>query len=501
MGRPKGEGKTPGSGRATGTPNKNTIDLQRISDDLGIHPFKILLHFAAGDWQSLGYKKETYVEYGKDYDNEVLYIKPETRMKAAAQAAEYLYPKRKSIEVIDLTPEIAPKPVASFTEFCEAAGYPKPYLKQIEMMGFCLDNSEPRLLLGARGYGKTDYITILGIAYDVYLNPNATNLIITKSNKRNASLINEIANALVRNGVELVKENSSCVRIKGLIGKDESVEAITIKTSMRGRHPNRVIMDDPVTEEDVSEAMRVLVKRKYDEVMKLCPNVAVIGQPAHKDDLYAHLAPMIKKMEVPHGSIPELDHDLVAQRLAGVDEASIQASYFLKILNQGSSPFDKIRIITTFPTGDSAVAFIDPSFEGGDYTAISIVKAYMEGVAVVGFTYKKAWNHCLDEISPLLTRYGVKRLCFETNSLGDQPLDILRTIFQNVGVCGKKSNTNKHSRIMSAGTYAHMIHMSKESDKTYQDQVIKYEHNSKYDDAPDSLASCLEWIGLIRGKK
>ncbi len=227
----------------------------------------------------------------------------------------------------------------------------------------------------------------------------------------------------------------------------------------------------------------------------------MIGQPVHKFDLYESLRPLLTKMEVPHGSIPELDHDLLAQRMAGVDEASIQASYFLNVVSESSSPFEKIRTLDKFPSGGSAVAFMDPSFTGGDYTAISIVKAFMEGVAVVGFAYKKAWNHCLEDIAVNLAKYGVKRLCFETNSLGDQPLEILRSVFNNVGVVGKPSNTNKHSRIMSAGTYSHLIHLSLESNQHYRDQVIKYEYKAAHDDAPDSLASCLEWIGLIRGKK
>jgi hypothetical protein len=204
---------------------------------------------------------------------------------------------------------------------------------------------------------------------------------------------------------------------------------------------------------------------------------------------------------VPHGTIPELDHDLEAQRLAMVDEKSIQASYFLKVMSEEANPFDKIRYIDKFPSGDSAVAFVDPSFEGGDYTALTIMKSYMEGVAVVGFAYKKSWNNSLDQIYENLKKYNVKRLCFETNALGDQPIEIMRKLFEGVGVVGRKSNTNKHSRIMAAGTFSHMIHLARESCRTYQEHVVKYEYKSKFDDAPDSLASCLEWVGLIRGKQ
>lgn len=391
-----------------------------------------------------------------------------------------------------------------FSTFCVDAGYPKPFEPQIDMMNFCINEIEPRLLLGARGYGKTDYVTILGIAFEIYLDPyKSTNLIISKSKTRNTALIEEIAHALTMNGVALDKENASCIRVAGLVGKDHSVEAITIKTSFRGRHPKRIVMDDPVTEEDVSDSMRILVKRKYDEAYKLCKNICVIGQPAHAFDLYSELRPILKRLEMPHGSIPELDADLEAMKLAGVDADSIMMSYHLTIPLNSSSSFALIKYIDSFPVRDS-VAFIDPSFEGGDYTALTVLTSHFDGVAVQGHVYKKAWNHCLDEIIDRLLELGVRKLCFETNSLGDQPLILLRGHEKlkksGIGVVGKKSINNKHARIMNAGNFANLIHMSQNSDKRYIDQIVKYEYKAKNDDAPDSLASCMEWIGLIKGK-
>ena len=390
----------------------------------------------------------------------------------------------------------------SFEDFCVTAGYPKPYPKQCEMKDFGMADNDPRLLLGSRGYGKTDYVTVLGVAYDVYLNGvNTSNLIISKSKTRNTAIIEEIAQALLSNGVILSKQNSSCIRVDGLVGKDHSVEVLTIKSSFRGRHPKRIVMDDPVTEEDTSEAMRALVKKKYDEAYKLCKNIVIIGQPAHAYDLYSELRPQLKKLEVPHGTIKELDADLDAMRLAGVDKNSIEMSYHLRIPKAGSSIFSDIKFMDNFPPGDS-VAFIDPS-DGGDFTAISIIKGYMDGVAVIGNAWQRAWYHCLDEIVPILKARGVRKLCFETNMTGTQPIEQLQKLLAplGIGVVGKHSDTNKQAVITSAGSYSHLIHLSKESDKNYTDQVVKYEYNSKHDDAPDSLARGLEWIGLIRGKR
>lgn len=395
----------------------------------------------------------------------------------------------------------------TFKEFCAKAYYFDPFPKQEEMRAFGMDLTETRLLLGARGYGKTDYVTIMGVAYDLYRAwklkldlSEYTNLIITKSKARCGALIEEIKNALKRHGVPLDKANASVIRMDGLIGQDHSIEAITIKTSMRGRHPKRIIMDDPVTDEDVSEAMRETVKRRYDEAYKLCKNIVIIGQPAHALDLYAKLRGIIKTMEVPHGMIPELDADLMAMKLAGVDANSIEMSYHLRIPKDGAIPFGGLKFMDTYPVGDS-VAFIDPS-DGGDFTAITILRMIGNGFVFEGYAWQKAWFLCLDEMVPICKRLGVRKLCFETNCTGQFPLVQLRQVFGplGIGVTGKASDTNKEAVIMVAGSMSHLMHLSKQSNAAYTEQVTGYTAKSKHDDAPDSLARCLEWLGFIEGK-
>jgi len=421
-----------------------------------------------------------------------------------------LAPKEKSLELLGRTmgmfaeeshvlPSAPDQKKVTFKEFCARAGYPDPYPKQDEMREFAFGDGA-RLLLGSRGIGKSDYTTICGTAYQLYLDPEFTCIVVSKVSTVAQAMVIEIGRVCEANGVQFQTKNSKKLVVAGLQGKDASVEALSISSSFRSRHPKKAILDDIVTPEDTSEAVREKAKKVYAEVCKLTPNVLLIGQPVHKYDLYEELRPILKqKMEVPHGTLPELDADLEAMRLAGVDAASISASYHLKILSEGATPFDKIRWLKAMPPGHT-VAFIDPAFEGIDYTALTILRMYMQGVAVVGYVWKKSWDNCLQDIAPLLVKNKTTRLAFETNSLGTQPLEILRAAFPHVGVVGRKSNTNKHSRIMQAGAFAGVIHLSKESHPEYISQVTKYEYKAKNDDAPDSLASCLNWIGLIRGK-
>jgi hypothetical protein len=86
-------------GRAKGTPNKTSLPLHEKAKELGCDPFEILCRFALGDWEGLGYKSEfifTPTQKGEVVEKPL--IPPELRSKAAAEAAQYLYPKRKAIE-------------------------------------------------------------------------------------------------------------------------------------------------------------------------------------------------------------------------------------------------------------------------------------------------------------------------------------------------------------------------------------------------------------------
>ncbi len=419
----------------------------------------------------------------------------------------------KPVERIEIQGGGSTQRAKSFEEFCERAGYPMPFLKQVEMMRFGIFRKAARMILGSRGYGKTDFVVILGTAYTLTLDfwesidkaraPEMSVLLVTKSDQRNAAILSEIANAAAANGVSFDKQSASALRVVGLKGKDHSVSAVTIgSSSLRGRHPKKIIMDDPVTEEDISEATRRRVQRVYNELSKLTPDILIIGQPVHKFDLYETLRPLdaIEKMEVPHGAIPELDHDLEAMALAGVSSESISASYHLKVISEAGNPFENCKYIPRFEPG-SCVAFIDPSFEGGDFTAMSVVKSYFSGVQVYGKVWRRDWFNCVDDFQKVITEKGVQKLCFETNSLGEQPVVLLRDVLDGCGVVGRKSTGPKHSRILAAGAFAELIHLAKDSDQAYISQIVKYEYKAEHDDAPDSLASCLSWIGLIRGKE
>lgn len=110
--------KPPGAGRKKGTPNKDKQTLRDKARQLGVDPFEILLLFASGDWERLGYEEKTRTQFSKDGASyEVDQISPELRKSSAADACSYIHPKLKAIEHSEKDPGVIPRVIVYTTEW------------------------------------------------------------------------------------------------------------------------------------------------------------------------------------------------------------------------------------------------------------------------------------------------------------------------------------------------------------------------------------------------
>nr|WDY38255.1 large terminase protein [Caudoviricetes sp.] len=393
--------------------------------------------------------------------------------------------------------------VDNFKSFCKSVSYPQPFEKQIEMRDFMFSGNLPRMVLGARGYGKTDYGTILGSAYELEKNNNLEILLITKEQDRGREIAEEIRKILVLRGAKMQGKAKSTVRFKGKKGKEPNLKSLTVRSrGIRGRHPDLIIMEDPITPDDTSPAERKRVKAVYEELYKLTPNIVIIGQPVHKADLYQELRYIIPTFEMIWGDIPELDDDLEAQRGAGISEASIQASYFLNIVDADTLPFHTAEVVEY--SAQENIAFIDPAREGKDYTAISVAGRSFDNLVVSGFAFRKAWYDCLDEFKQIFTKLKVNRVMIETNGIGEMAVIQMRQL--GIPTVGRNTTSNKHGRIMNLGAYVRNIKLAKmkgmtadllRANEIFIDQVKNYEYNVEHDDAPDSMAGAAIFMGVL----
>lgn len=86
-------------GRKPGTPNKDATLLAEKAKELKCDPFEILLHFANGDFEALGYEKHQDKSTPTGEVFQVLTIDPDLRARCAQKACDFLYPKRKALDI------------------------------------------------------------------------------------------------------------------------------------------------------------------------------------------------------------------------------------------------------------------------------------------------------------------------------------------------------------------------------------------------------------------
>lgn len=428
----------------------------------------------------------------------------------------------------------------SYRDFVKNANYPAPYDKQIEMVNFANETGN-KLILAARKYGKTDYLTILNVAHKIKTIPNYTCMIVTKEESRGKSICGAIKQACLDNGVVFEIKSTEALRVKGHFGKEHSLITVPVGgTAYRGHHVDEIILDDPVVPSDkTSPASRQKTIDLYNELVNLSPNILVIGQPVHKNDLYnilkeSHLEDggEVKLMELPHGTIPELDTDLVRLRKQGVSEEAIGANYLLKLRSEGTLPFGNVGVNPNDnmfnPDGEyhkkyGCEMWIDPAkrISGRDYTAVSLNMITDDFIYILGFAFKGPWSDYLSQLLYIQTVYEPSKTMFELNGLGED--SILRLKEWGIRAIPFDTTENKEKKISSASLIAdnlvlntyvevegsnfiinprtnekevlHLIEPNKTFNKLFRD----YEYGLS-DDPVDTTSSFLLAKGIIRVK-
>lgn len=146
------------------------------------------------------------------------------------------------------------------------------------------------------------------------------------------------------------------------------------------------------------------------------------------------------------------------------------------------------------------MAFLDPSFSGGDFTALTFIGVKDGAPYFWGKVWRRGWNGVIGEIVDELNLYNAGRFWYESNSLGSVPADM----FAEYGVeaIPHHSLGNKENRIYKVAAYtAHRVHMViNRCNSEYIENVLKYNEEAANDDAPDSYASACIVAGIVSNK-
>lgn len=210
--------------------------------------------------------------------------------------------------------------------------------------------------------------------------------------------------------------------------------------------------------------------------------------------------------------IAEAEPELADQQLINQMELERGEYYFDHVWNGAAFhkfaglPFSGWTFTTGIPDDQIEIlaSWLDPSYKGGDYTAITMLGRHRESgrVLVFGRAYKSAWNMepAITGVADLYRKWGPDRFWYEDNSLGTVP----KSILGKHGIPGIAVTTvlNKEDKIYKVAAFAGaLVEVAADQCCPVWLRLVKdYNDEAEHDDAPDSLASLIVQTGIIKEK-
>jgi PBSX family phage terminase large subunit len=169
----------------------------------------------------------------------------------------------------------------------------------------------------------------------------------------------------------------------------------------------------------------------------------------------------INMMDIVNDQPEFKDDGLINQMNLEIDDP-----YFDHIWN--GAPFHKFaglpfsgHNVASFDNINVHYSFIDPSFKGGDYTAIAFLGECNGKAVAFGRAFKQAWNMSptIDTLCSLIRKYNPSKNWFEDNSLGTVPQSEFAKY--NIKVIGHTNVLNKEDRIYKVAAYTKdLVHLA-----------------------------------------
>lgn len=146
-------------------------------------------------------------------------------------------------------------------------------------------------------------------------------------------------------------------------------------------------------------------------------------------------------------------------------------------------------------------AFLDPSFAGGDYTALSFIAEKGGVIYFWGYCWKEGWNTVKHTIAEKLKEHHAVSFIYESNAIADAPQEV----FADLGIeaLPQYSLGNKHNRIYrgAAQVEGKCKLVVNKGNEMFNKNVLEYSDEAANDDGADSFVSNLMAHGVIDSKK
>jgi hypothetical protein len=298
-------------------------------------------------------------------------------------------------------------------------------------------------------------------------------------------------------------QSSQLNRIKGKVAikwifvdeaQDLSAEVINVLFPTVNRGTNSGVINQPWHEErniDVTDTRFLFAMNVHKPI----------------DPIVAKLNTLKDSSKIIHVNIFDLPPEYQDKQLIEQAKAEEGEAYYPHVwlgeafANFGGFPFMNHKFTQCDGNPVAYFAFLDPSFKGGDFTALSFLGEHPDHGAVAwGFCWRRAWFDCIDDIERVYKKFKPSKFYYEDNNLGSVPQNMLG----NVGIPSipKTSLINKESRIYKAAMYtSNMItFLESHSNSDYIENVRYYSDAADNDDGADAFASTIIQSGIIKDK-
>lgn len=386
---------------------------------------------------------------------------------------------------------------------------------------------EVKMILGARGYGKTESIILYGCTKMLKENPNLTFVISTRKQNRGKEMVTTLSQIMPKMGFKgrFLFESIVLERSDGTFSKQPTFKIIPVGTTLKGNHCNVMIVDDPLDPADYkSQAWKEKAMKFTQNCQDIADLTVIIGQYVNEDDLYVHYENTLPPENIIrcwHGTIPELDVEWEDKKKQGYTLREWGLNYEGKFYPDDERRL-KVELTDRMPFG--TYCFIDLSFvrksmksAEGDYTAVAF--AQFDGVPRQVAHGKTAWQELIvagyifpneeemrKKIVDLIQKHQCEHVIYDATM--DRFEDLVgfltvesyeRCLLPKTVLPLKHEKEKKHNKIIKNICWLQNTGSLKyweKSDKFFLDQVEMYTPESEHDDAPDAVASLIRDLRL-----
>ncbi|MCM1219200.1 MAG: hypothetical protein NC548_32365 [Lachnospiraceae bacterium] len=386
---------------------------------------------------------------------------------------------------------------------------------------------EVKMIIGARGYGKTESIIFYGCTQMLKKNPNLTFVVSTRKQTRAKEMITLLSHIMPRMGFRgrFLFESIRLERPDGTYSKQPTFKIIPVGTPLKGNHCNVMIVDDPL---DPSDYRSATWKERALKFTQDCQDIAdltiIIGQYINEDDLYVHYENTLRPENILrcwHGTLPQLDVQWEEKRAQGYTLRQWGLNYEGKFYPDDERRL-KVELTEQMPFG--TYCFIDLSFvrksmrsPDGDFTAVAFGqfagpprqvahgKTAWQELIVAGYLFPNA-EEMQKRIIGLIEKHQCEYVIY------DATMDRFNEFFGFLNVESYQrillpkhvkplphEHEKKHNKIIRNICWLQNTGSIKywhKSDKMFLDQVEMYTPEAEHDDAPDAVASLIRDLRL-----